>query len=509
MAASVLHLSFSRKLLLTFLGILLASALMAGYVLNSLHYNLMDDRHQSIRQHVENAISLVKHFHQNVQDGVSEEAAQQQALAAIRNLSYGEDGYFWVNDMDTLVLAHPIKPELEGTLQHAFQDSHGQFIFRNFVAVAANQKSGFVRYFWPKPDSTEPVAKLSYIELYEPWGWVLGSGLYLDDIEDALWAEIKILLTSFGLLLVVLCYLLWSALYFDARAFESNKLMMLVMEACAEAIVITDKKLTIIWVNSAFERLTGYSKREIYGKKPNQLISSGKQDEEFYRVMWSYLNRGQHWSGELINRRKNGEYYHEEMTITPVKNRTGVVSHYVAIKSNISRRKEDQLRLERLATKDGLTGVLNRRGFIDHLSLHLKSDAPVKGVIMMLDLDHFKQINDNYGHQCGDHVLMDFARLISGQLRENDLFGRLGGEEFGLVVPDVSFEVGMKIAERICESLKNHSIMFNEHDLVITASIGITQILSNADKPDVLLDLADKGLYLAKRDGRACVRRAA
>lgn len=502
------HLNFSRKLLLTFLIILLACALMVGHALSSLQKNLMDDRHESIRQQVENTISLLQFYHRKELEGWDRSVAQQSALAVIRGIRFGEDGYFWVNDMNTRILAHPIRPELEGSLQSDYQDSLGQFIFRSFVTVAERQQAGFVRYYWPKPGSEKPVAKLSYIELYEPWGWVLGSGIYLDDIEAALWSEVQIFVFSFGLLLIILGYLLWSTLHYDARAFENNKLMMSVMEACAEAVLITDKELRIIWVNSAFERLTGYSKAEVYGKSPNQIICSGKQNADFYQKMWLRLSCGKHWSGELINRHKNGELYYEQMTITPVKNRSGAVSHYVAIKNNISRRKEDQLRLETLASKDSLTGICNRRAFIECLTCYLEGSQSGRGVLMMLDLDHFKQVNDNHGHLCGDRVLVDFAELIFSQLRSEDVFGRLGGEEFGLLVPDVSFEEGMHIAERLCESLKNHSILFDQQELCITTSIGVARIPSNKIQSEDLLDLADKGLYLAKRDGRACVRSA-
>jgi diguanylate cyclase (GGDEF)-like protein/PAS domain S-box-containing protein len=278
------------------------------------------------------------------------------------------------------------------------------------------------------------------------------------------------------------------------------------MEACAEAIMVTDEETRIIWANTAFERLTGYSSQEVYGKKPGEIIRSGKQDGRFYQQMWFRLNLGKHWTGELINRRKNGELYYEQMTITPVKNRSGSISHYVAIKKDISRRKQDQLRLEELASRDSLTGLNNRRTFMERLTNHLEMKDNNKGVLMMLDLDHFKHINDTYGHQCGDQVLIGFAELISSQLRKQDLLGRLGGEEFGLLAPDVSFEEGMQLAEKLCLALQKHTILFNQLELQVTASIGVTRISSRDVQAENLLARADKGLYLAKQSGRACVR---
>ncbi|WP_404419171.1 cache domain-containing protein [Marinospirillum sp.] len=506
MPANRLHLNFNKKLLLVYTSILLISLLMVGQGLYALHNNLMDDRRQSIRQLVKNTLSLLDHYQQQTHQGLSLEQAQQQALQAVRSLRYGERGYFWINDLDTRMLAHPIWPEMEGHLQEDYQDSHGQYIFRSFVDRVKNQQGGFVHYHWPKPDDTQPIEKLSYVELYEPWGWVLGSGIYLDDMEKIFWQEARIYGLSFGVLLIIISYLLWSILRVDTRAFQSNKLMTSVMEACAEAIMVTDEETQIIWANTAFEHLTGYSAQEVYGKKPGEIIRSGKQDAHFYQQMWFRLNQGQYWTGELINRRKNGDLYYEQMTITPVKNRSGKISHYVAIKKDISRRKQDQLRLEELASRDSLTGLNNRRTFMERLTAHLEMGGDNKGVLMMLDLDHFKHINDSFGHQCGDQVLIGFAELISSQLREQDLLGRLGGEEFGLLVPGVSFAEGMQLAEKLCQALQNHPIVFNQLELQVTTSIGVTQITSHDTQPDTLLDRADKGLYLAKQSGRACVR---
>jgi diguanylate cyclase (GGDEF)-like protein len=143
---------------------------------------------------------------------------------------------------------------------------------------------------------------------------------------------------------------------------------------------------------------------------------------------------------------------------------------------------------------------------MERLTNHLEMKDNNKGVLMMLDLDHFKHINDTYGHQCGDQVLIGFAELISSQLRKQDLLGRLGGEEFGLLAPDVSFEEGMQLAEKLCLALQKHTILFNQLELQVTASIGVTRISSRDVQAENLLARADKGLYLAKQSGRACVR---
>lgn len=498
------HLGFNKKLLLIYTLILLASLLLVGQALYSLHSNLMDDRRQKIRQLVETTSSLLVHYQQKSLDGLALEEAQEKAKNTLRQLRYGAHGYFWVNDLETRLLVHPTRTYLEGDLQHDYQDSHGASIFQDFVALVLSQGSGYVHYHWPKPGETQPVEKLSYVLLYEPWGWVLGTGIYLDEMESIFWKEARGYVLVSLLLLLVISYLVWNILRVDARAFQSNQLMGSVMEACAEAMLVTDVNTRIVWANSAFEQLTGYSPDEIMGKTPAQLSHSGKQDKAFYEQMWASLRRGHHWSGELVNRHKNGNLYYEQMTITPVKNRAGRISHYVAIKKDISQRKQEQLRLEQQASCDSLTGLANRRTFMERLGTHLEMQD--QGVMIMLDLDHFKAINDTYGHHCGDLVLQHFATILKGQIRETDLFGRLGGEEFALLAPHCSLEQGLKLAEKLSHAFISQPLKYNGESLAVSVSLGVTAIRQTDIKPEILLDRADKALYQAKKDGRACVR---
>ncbi|WP_114418248.1 diguanylate cyclase [Marinospirillum perlucidum] len=496
-----LHWGFNRKLLFIYSCILLACLLLIGLALSTLHQNLLEDRRHKVRQLVESSVSLIDHYQQKTQHGLSLEEAQRQAQEALRNLRYGDNGYFWINDLDTRILVHPIQPQLEGSRQEHYQDSLGQFIFQDFVRLAEKQQAGYLHYYWPRPGSSQPVEKLSYIELYEPWNWVVGSGIYLDDIDAIFWREAKNYAVVLGLLLIVIGFLAWSLLHFDTRIFQSNQLMASVMEACGEAIMITDNKTRIIWANSAFQRLTGYSPAEVKGQTP-QLLRSGKQQKEYYEKMWACLSQGEFWSDELINRHKSGRLYYEQMSITPVYDRSGQISHYVAIKKDISQRKKDQLKLEQRASLDSLTGLPNRRTFLERLEGLLEQPATREGVVMMLDLDHFKTINDSYGHQAGDQVLIEFARLVANHIREDDLIGRLGGEEFAVMLPGMNLQKGWALAEDLCQALQEHCIHFNDLTLEVTVSIGITAIQPRDHEVVSLLDRADRGLYLAKQAGR-------
>ena len=297
--------------------------------------------------------------------------------------------------------------------------------------------------------------------------------------------------------------LIWCILHYDARSFHSNHLMATALEACAVAVLISDQHGHIVWANSAFEQLTGYTLEEVKGKKPGDLINSGEQSPQFYQQMWSTLASGQHWSGELINRRKNGQHYHEQMTITPVKNRAGAIRNFIAVKKDITDRKRAQQDLEDLASRDSLTGLPNRRVFLEEFETYLNNRPEHAGMLMMLDLDKFKAVNDTYGHLCGDRVLVEFADVLRQSLRDQDLTGRLGGEEFALLLPGMHSEQGMQIAQRLCQRLSETPVHCDDNTLIdITVSIGLTAICSSDRTPEMVIDRADQALYLAKRNGR-------
>lgn len=501
------QLGFNYKLLLIYLSVVAASLLLVAHALFTLHQSLLDDRRDHIRHLVENNLSLLEHYRKQTETGqLTKAQAQLHAMSAIRNLRYEHSGYFWINDLDTRILVHPIFPDMEGELQLNYQDSHGQPIFQNFVQIAQETGAGYLHYHWPKPGSVEPVEKLSYIELYQPWGWVIGSGIYLDDIQTIFRREAWGYAATLSFLLLMISGLVWSILKVDAQAFHSNKLMATALEACADAIMITDKDTRIIWTNSAYERLTGYALKDIKGKTPAETTRSGKQTSAFYQQMWRRLNRGEHWIGELVNRHRKGHLYYEQMTITPVLNKLGRTVNYIAVKQDISDRKQALLELEERASRDSLTNLPNRRTFMEHLSAILEIHGQHKGILMMMDLDHFKTINDEHGHLCGDRVLMDFARILLDDLQEGEQIGRLGGEEFALLSPQQSLKEGKNRAEKICRQLHQHICHHDGKQLRVSVSIGVTSISTADTDPASVIDRADRALYEAKCGGRNCVR---
>ena len=413
------------------------------------------------------------------------------------------------------------------------------------------------------------------------------------------------------------------------------------LEAAANGIVITNAEAVIEWANPAFCALTGWTLEEAIGRKPKELVKSGLQGQAFYEAMWKAILAGENWRGEVVNRKKNGELYHEELTITPVKNDAGAVTHFVAIKQDITARKSEEAaaraaqrdihrlsarnelllnsagdgifgtdahglctfinpaalkmlgyameealgrdqhrlfhhhsmngsdyphedcpihktlkdglprdvedafvrkdgqmfpvhimvtpmveegrrigvevvfqdiarrkameaELLKLATTDSLTGVANRRRFMEQLEMEL---ARVRrfgkpATFLMLDIDHFKNINDSYGHAIGDAVLKHFSALAQERLRKIDLFGRLGGEEFGVLLPGTEMPGAHEFAERFRRHLEETPCLTDKGPIRYTVSIGIADFDPKDPAPDQILARADVALYRAKEGGR-------
>ncbi|MEW8218556.1 MAG: bacteriohemerythrin [Candidatus Thiodiazotropha taylori] len=277
-----------------------------------------------------------------------------------------------------------------------------------------------------------------------------------------------------------------------------------VFASAREGIMITGPDGTILDVNSAFSRITDYSREEVLGKNP-RLLASGRHDTAFYAGMWQELLMHGHWSGEIWNRRKNGEVYAEMLTISNVYDEQGSLKYYVGLFSDITPLKEQQRKLERIAHYDVLTGLPNRVLLADRLyqaMLQAQRRNTLVGIVY-LDLDGFKQINDAYGHDVGDLFLIQLAERMKHALREGDTLSRLGGDEFVAVLMDlVDHAASVNIIERLMASAAE-PIHIKGMELKVSASLGVTFFpqaeLLDADQ---LLRQADQAMYQAKQAGK-------
>lgn len=277
-----------------------------------------------------------------------------------------------------------------------------------------------------------------------------------------------------------------------------------VFENSVNGIIIVDENLRFVRVNRAFSEITGYSPSELIGKTP-KILASGVQDKAFYDEMWHTLINIGSWQGELWNKRKGSELYAEMLSINAVKDKQGVVSNYIGIVTDITEKKLRHEKNEHLANYDYLTDLPNRLNLMNTVEKNIADDSVKTMAILFLDLDQFKPVNDEYGHQMGDDLLVAVAKRLRSCVRESDFVARLGGDEFIVVLkgPNASVKASEKVAKKIISAI---SSPFNiaRQQVTINTSIGITLYPQHAINADSLITLADIAMYNSKDAGAGC-----
>lgn len=276
-----------------------------------------------------------------------------------------------------------------------------------------------------------------------------------------------------------------------------------VFDSSYEGIMVVNAEGLITKVNPAFSRITGYAAPEVAGCSP-RLLSSGRHDTRFYQEFWESLNQHDFWHGEIWNKRKNGELYAVLQSISVVRDAKGKVLHYVSVFTDITQLKSHEAELDRVANYDPLTGLPNRRLLSDRLKQAiLRADRSGKlCAICFLDLDGFKPINDQLGHPVGDQLLIGVTTQLQTVLRAGDTLSRLSGDEFVLLLSEVSSLTECTlILDRVLEAVR-HPVTALGHALAVTASIGVCLYPDDQADPDTLLRHADQAMYLAKQAGK-------
>ncbi|REL25621.1 bifunctional diguanylate cyclase/phosphodiesterase [Thalassotalea euphylliae] len=253
----------------------------------------------------------------------------------------------------------------------------------------------------------------------------------------------------------------------------------MVLANSSEAVMITDNNNKIIWVNKALETLTGYQEDELIGKDP-AIFSSGKQDSAFYQAMWEKLLADGIWRGEIINQRKNGEVFPEELVLNLVRDQYGQISHYVALFRDITEWKETERRLTFYANKEPLTGLANRRAFIEQVEqqVALSNQAELPFVVLFADIDRFKEINDIYGLQTADWLLKQVASRLQQLLDSAELVCRYGADEFAFMLPNHDLSQAQHFAERVQATIAE-PFYLDQLVLQISISLGLAEYSAN------------------------------
>lgn len=276
---------------------------------------------------------------------------------------------------------------------------------------------------------------------------------------------------------------------------EQLRLQGAAINAAANAIIITDRDGTIEWVNPAFTILTGYTAAEATGKNLYELIKSSEQDVAVYKDLWDTILAGKVWHGELINRRKDGSTYNEEETVTPLRDGNGRITHFIAVKQDITTRKLTDEALIHMSTHDALTGLYNRGFFVEEMArLERGRRFPVS--IVMADVDHLKETNDQEGHDAGDALLQRVAQMLTAAFRSGDVVARIGGDEFAVLLPATDANAAKVSLQRLRQVIQENNA--GRAGTPIHISLG----MSTAENPGPLSNVlkeADTNMYREKQ----------
>ncbi len=393
-----------------------------GYLLPNYKASLIDQQKNMLRQLVYTAWTMLDAAEKDERGGsVTCEDAQQNVLEHLRGMRYGEDNldYFWINDLRPSMIMHPYRPDLVGKDISGFRDPDGTAIFTEVVQLVQQEDEAFFSYKWQwKNDQSRMEPKLSFVKIFEPWGWVIGTGIYLNDVNDKI-------------------------------AKLSSKLMLI-----SGAIIFL------------VALLTGYMTIESLKTSRRRLLAES----------------------ELKT--------HQDHLENLVESRTSELS------KEIAERKKLESKLQRMTITDELTGLYNRRGFLELAKKQLQVAFRHNSVLFLLymDLDNMKQINDHFGHEMGDRALVETATALRDVFRESDIISRLGGDEFVallLSVPDG--ENGQTVIARLQEQLQTINGQA-ERPYQLLLSTGIARY--SPDSPCCLEDLlseADNQMYEQKK----------
>jgi diguanylate cyclase (GGDEF)-like protein/PAS domain S-box-containing protein len=315
--------------------------------------------------------------------------------------------------------------------------------------------------------------RISKVPLYDGVGRVMGIlGIYEDITENKYIAE---------------------RLHLAASVFANTQ----------EGIVITDGKGIIIDVNQAFTNITGYEREEIIGQNP-RILQSGRHNNEFYKELWQTIKDQHYWRGEVWNRRKNGEIYTEWLTISAMLDAEGDIIRYIATFSDISLLKQREQQLAQIAHYDPLTGVPNRILLADRINLAIAQSKRNNCLMAVcyLDLDGFNAVNDSFGHEVGDQLLIDITQRIISILPEEDTLARLGGDEFVCLLQQLErIEDCEHILHRLLQTIKTPFILQGQ-TITLSASIGVSIFPEDNSSPDTLLRHANQAMYQTKQSGK-------
>jgi diguanylate cyclase (GGDEF)-like protein/PAS domain S-box-containing protein len=276
------------------------------------------------------------------------------------------------------------------------------------------------------------------------------------------------------------------------------------IEQCHDAIFITDTDGIIEYANFALTELTGYSREELVGAKPN-IWKSNKTDSKIYDDLWQTIISGEVWTGEILNRKKNGEFYWSLENISPILNVRGKITHYLGSQKDVTDIRTLNKQLILHAKYDSLTGLINRREFerrLEHIVTNPNKKPDVEHALFFMDLDQFKVVNDTCGHTAGDELLRQLSKVLREKVQNKDTVARIGGDEFAILMENCTIEQAYIVANKLLDAVHNFHFQWEKQTFRIGVSIGLIPIKDSEYNTTELLKNADSACYIAKEQGR-------
>ncbi|MCF6309630.1 MAG: EAL domain-containing protein [Sulfurimonas sp.] len=338
---------------------------------------------------------------------------------------------------------------------------------------------------------------LSYISKTETIGVNTLKSLYL-----------KTFLWSVSLIsLLILFFILRRALIKNETAFKKLRVASYAFDS-QEAMVITDTDANILKINNSFSEITGYSSKDVIGKNI-KMLKSGEHNLSFFENMWNNVLESGHWQGEIYNKRKNGEIFPERLSITAIKGEDDKTTHYIAQFIDLTDIKKAQKVAEEQANHDFLTNLLNKKSFTQRMEEEFGKATrhDFKHALLFIDLDNFKAVNDNYGHNIGDLLIIEVAKRLNKSIRDGDILARLSGDEFAIVLLNINKDIDMAakevgdICNKILKIISDEFILEN-NIINISSSIGIKIFPNNEKTVKNIIAYADTAMYRAKNQGK-------
>ena len=410
----------------------------------------------------------------------------------IENASFDKKKfYFWINDLTPKMILNPIQPELNNKYVGDYKDPKNNYVFREILKIIKKNKEGFVTYYWLNPKNHKIEKKLSYVKLCKTFDWVIGTGVYFSDntreIQQKTLEEIKN--ATFG-----------KNGYFWVNDMNYKMIMHPIKPEYDGKVFINTPKVPFVelGVNELkktqkdFAFIT-YKFYDPATKKYGQKLSIVK----LFKPWGWVIGTGVYLVDIDDSIQKIRKESHKEVIkiieILVIINLVVIFIILVISRSFINK-------YEELATKDKLTNIFNRLKIDTYLQNQVEecNNSTNKLSLIFFDIDHFKQVNDTYGHKVGDYVLQEISKVISNHIRKDDFFGRWGGEEFLIILPNIELEEAVKVAEKLRKVIENHT--FREVGK-ITCSFGVVSC-KKSERVNEIIERVDTLLYKAKENGR-------